>query len=428
MLGRRSTSCGCELGIRSYFRCVAPNPSKISMGVTVVPSHFLFISIPDPGRLFPHLAVGKELVRRGHCLKFVTVEPMAGLVGSYGAEPLVYRSAYESIPVHEEKEMSAEAAMLALSVDDSAAMIDAVEAAYGDERPDLIAYDVASGTAGRVLARKWGCPAAQLYADFAQNQEFAYTQAFDDDGVALGKPLSPAEWATRPELKPWVDRTERLLTAHGLTDVTFVELLEVVQDFNLVYVPKALQPVADSFDDRFRFVGPCVDEQAALDDWQPPADGLPVVLLSSAPQSANLARAFAGAPVHVLLTAAPGADPASLSELPPNVEVHASLPQGVLRHAAVVVSQGDVGNVTKALAAGRPVVVVPPAPPARITGFQLARLGLGRLAAPDELRDAVFGLIGDPTLAERLAWMRGEIEAAGGVARAADELEAHTAR
>lgn len=60
------------------------------MGVTVVPSHFLFISIPDPGRLFPHLAVGKELVRRGHRVEFVTVEPMAGLVGSYGAEPLVY--------------------------------------------------------------------------------------------------------------------------------------------------------------------------------------------------------------------------------------------------------------------------------------------------------------------------------------------------
>ncbi|MFG1868426.1 macrolide family glycosyltransferase [Micromonospora arborensis] len=410
------------------FRRVAPNPPKISVGVTVVPSQFLFISIPDAGRLFPHLAVGKELVRRGHRVKFVTVEPMAGLVGSYGTEPLVYQSAYESIPVHEEKEMSAEAAMLVLSVDDSAAMIDAVEAAYGDERPDLIAYDVASGTAGRVLARKWGCPAAQLYADFAQNDEFAYTQAFDDDGVALGKPLSPAEWAARSELKPWVDRTEQLLAAHGLTDVTFAELLEVVQDFNLVYVPKALQPVADSFDDRFRFVGPCAGEQAALDDWQPPADGLPVVLVPSAPQSADLARAFAGAPVHVVLTTGPGTDPASLSELPPNVEVHASLPQGVLRHAAVVVSPGDVGNVTEALAAGRPVVVVSPALPARITGFQLARLGLGRLAAPDELRDAVFDLIGDPALAERLAWMRGEIEAAGGVARAADELEAHTAR
>ncbi|WP_157756915.1 macrolide family glycosyltransferase [Plantactinospora sp. KBS50] len=393
-----------------------------------MPSHFLFISIPDPGRLSPHLAIGKELVRRGHSVKFVTVEPMAALVGSYGVEPLVYGSAYGSIPVHEEKEMSAEAAMLALSVDDSAAMIDAVEAAYGDERPDLIAYDVASGTAGRVLARKWGLPAAQLYADFAQNDEFAYTQPFDDDGVALGEPLSPAGWAARSELKPWVDRTERLLTAHGLTDVTFAELLEVVQEFNLVYVPKALQPAADSFDDRFRFVGPCVGEQPARDDWQPPADGLPVVLVPSAPQGADLARAFVGAPVHVVLTPGPGADPASLSELPPNVEVHASLPQGVLRHAAVVVSQGDVGNVTEALAAGRPVVVVPPALPARITGFQLAKLGLGRLAAPDGLRDAVLDLIGDRAVAERLAWMRGEIEAAGGVPRAADELEAHAAR
>lgn len=388
--------------------------------------HFLFIGVPDRGHLLPHLVVGKELARRGHRVDFVTTRQFAGLVESYGLTPLRYDPVCEDFPCEAAKPGPGDAAaMLVRWVDDSAAVIDAVESAYGDNRPDLIAYDSSSGTAGRILERKWGLPATQLCTAFAQN-----------GASGCGHAVAAEPDARRQaELRPWADRVEALLAKHGL-DTPFATFVDAVQDCTLVYVPKALQPAAERFDERFVFVGPCVDRRDTLTSWEKRTNGLPLVLVSlDTPGSRDTAllrtciRAFGNAPVHVVLTVGDGIEVTALGELPPNIETYRWVSHAaVLDHASVVVTRGGLSGVTDALSAAVPVVAVPGGPVARVTGLRVEELGLGRTLPEtgfdaDRLRDTVLSLIGDREVARRLAWMRRQIEQAGGCARAATALE-----
>lgn len=406
-----------------------------------MPKHFLFISLPDHGHLLPPLVVAKELARRGHQVDLVTSPKLADIVEANGLRPLCYESVLEAMPVEAHQEDAPDqAAKPILSVEDNAAVVDVVEEAFGDRRPDLVAYDFASSTAGRILARKWDVPAVQLNAVFAQNEEFAYTQSFDDNGVATGKPMTPRELASLPAFRPWADRTAALLDQHGMGSM-FDEIVDAAAEFNLVFIPKALQPMADSFDERFAFVGPCVDDRESLGRWEPRSNGLPIVLVSLGTlfnQNPDFFRtcveAFSDAPVHVVMTLGGGVDPAELGELPPNIEAHPWLSHMmVLKHAAVMVTHGGVSSVTDALSVGCPLVVVPVEPVTRAAGLQIDKLGLGRMLPEqsfnaEELRRTVLALIEDVTMEPNLRWMRQQIEKAGGAPRAADVLEARIQR
>jgi dTDP-L-oleandrosyltransferase len=127
-------------------------------------------------------------------------------------------------------------------------------------------------------------------------------------------------------------------------------------------------------------------------------------------------------------------DPAELGPLPPTIEVHRWVSHlAVLAHASVAVTHGGMGTAMETLYRGCPMVVVPATaidgPPAR----RVAELGLGQVVEPAELTparlvDAVLAVAADPRVRRNAEAMRGDIRAAGGTPRAADELERHLAR
>jgi UDP:flavonoid glycosyltransferase YjiC (YdhE family) len=92
-----------------------------------------------------------------------------------------------------------------------------------------------------------------------------------------------------------------------------------------------------------------------------------------------------------------------------------------------------MGTAMEALYWGCPMVVVPATaidrPPAR----RIAELELGLVVEPAELTprrlvDAVLAVAADLRVRRSAEAMRGDIRAAGGTSRAADELERHLAR
>jgi dTDP-L-oleandrosyltransferase len=94
----------------------------------------------------------------------------------------------------------------------------------------------------------------------------------------------------------------------------------------------------------------------------------------------------------------------------------------------VFVCQAGSGSLMESLYRGTPVVVVPRSPDSFALAERVVELGVGRLLradrlTADELVHTTLAVAADPSIKTRVAELRRAVHAAGGAARAADELE-----
>ncbi|MGW1817177.1 macrolide family glycosyltransferase [Streptomyces sp. NPDC002125] len=386
----------------------------------------LIIDIPSNGHLFPKLALVAELARRGHHITYVTIEEFADKVRAAGAEVL----AYESVKPLESLAGDSSITPTEAFFRENVAILKAVEAHYGDERPDFIAYDEAAFQAGRVLRAVWGLPAVHLAPSVVSNEHYSY----------FGRifALAPDFALTDP-----VEEITDLLAEYGIADRIgeFLWTKREPDELTVVFVPKEFQPAHETFDERFVFIGPSLGDRGFLDDWQPPADGLPTVLVSLGTVNnqhlgffRTAVEAFRDQPLHAVISVGNGLDPEQLAPLPPNVEVHRWVRHvKVLEHAAAFVTHGGTGSLSEALHTGTPVVVVPQGVDVLPYAERVTQLGIGTVVGPEnlkatDLREAVLAVSRDEDVARRVEELRKHTHESGGPARAADEIENYLKR
>ncbi|MFE3684488.1 macrolide family glycosyltransferase [Streptomyces sp. NPDC059095] len=402
--------------------------------------HLLFMSMPQPGHVFPNLAVIEELVREGHRVSFVTGASVADAVGAAGATAVSYDSLFDR---PEQLEGGTEGADMALVAHaDGLVMLATAESRLTDDRPVAVLYDTMTAQVGRVLAEKWGLPSIQLNPMFASNEKFnmmraMFTQEESDAPVDNTESVAAA---MPPEMQQWFAKTTAMLVDNGI-DTPVGEWIARVPDFGVVYLPQAFQYAGELFDERFAFVGPCISERAFLGSWQAPDTELPVVLVSlgtvvnDRPEFfKTVVEAFTGAPFHVVITVGKGVDPAVLGPLPENIEVHAFVPHlAVLEHASVCVTHGGMGGVLEALTQAVPMVVVPQTYASAAIVHRVRQLGLAQVLdaadfTPESLRKAVEETAADDTIRKSVQDMQGHIQQAGGARRAVREIENYLRR
>ncbi|MFE7128053.1 macrolide family glycosyltransferase [Streptomyces sp. NPDC057617] len=385
--------------------------------------HIAFFNIPATGHLTPTLGVVEELVRRGHRVTYAATAEYAELIASTGATVLPYTSSIDPqkiVPAGAEDWL---ARVLLGNVREGVATAPVIESYFGDDLPDLLAYDISVQFLGGILTRKWGRPGVKFYSVSPTNRsiprEAVGAQAYDQ---------------IERELREFGAR-------HGVGDVSFDELVDDPATLGVVSVPREFQYQQETFDERFAFVGPCLRERDLQARWEPPASGRPVVLISlgtsfnAQPEFfRTCVEAFAGMPWHTVLITGPGVDRAALGPLPDHVEVHDWLPlQGVLAHTKVFVCHGGWGTVMQSLYAGVPMVVVPQVGETDQLAHQITSLNLGAVLSRDEvtaslIRDTVTAVDGDQEIRDGVGRMRKHVRDAGGAARAADEMLAHLER
>lgn len=133
---------------------------------------------------------------------------------------------------------------------------------------------------------------------------------------------------------------------------------------------------------------------------------------------------------HVVV--ALGADPSTLGPVPAGVDVRAYVPMSTLLQAAdIVVFHGGSGTMLAALAAGRPMVIVPLAADQPDNADLCAAAGAARVLAADGLtidavRQSIEAVLTDPTFRQRAADIAAEITAMPGPDAALDRIEALT--
>lgn len=377
------------------------------------------------GHVNPMLGIVAELVARGHDVTFWAPRMFSDRIAETGAGYRPVVSTWESMsggpPQMHGKEF---VRAMGLLLTETQALVPRLfeETSRAGEPPDVVLHDGTLAWWGRVLAHRWQVPSVETWPNFVGNEHWSMK---DYSRLNL---LSPRLWA-------FFVKVARYLRSEGITDIEgFTRGDQAAQ--RLVTLPRALQYAGDTFTDRYAFVGPCLTARTFQGDWQPPADGRRVLLVSLGTAYNDRPDLYRGIidsaaeqPWHTVLSVGDQVDRDLLPPAPTNVEVHSTVPQlRVLEHASVFVTHAGMGSVLEALAAEVPLVAVPQMAEQQANADRIAQLGLGRRLASDDpdpaqLWHAVAAVTDDPQIQERLARMRREIDAAGGSVAAADAVE-----
>ncbi|MDD7968601.1 macrolide family glycosyltransferase [Actinomycetospora lemnae] len=387
-------------------------------------AHVLVVGVAAHGHTHPHLPVVAELVARGHRVTYAIPASFAEMVAETGATPLRHTSVLPDQGRGEQWPVDPVAGT-ALFLDEAVHALPQIEAALGDDVPDVALHDI-GGYPALVLARRWGIPAIQL------SPAMVAWEGFEDD---LADDLA---FRREPGYQAYLARFAAWLAEQGIDDDP--EQFVGRPRRSIVEIPRTLQPFADKVDpDVYTFVGPDLDRRAAQEQWPAPERPLVLVSFGSAYHDhpdlfRACAEAFAPLGWEVVLAVGPHVDLAALGELPEHVTAHRWVPQlGVLGRASAFVTHAGMGGCAEGLYQGVPMIPIPQAVDQFGNAALLEAAGVARTvpteeATPETLRAALLELTSSPEVAARLAEQRDLVRRGGGAPAAADVVEAELAR
>ncbi|SFS81707.1 macrolide family glycosyltransferase [Saccharopolyspora flava] len=389
--------------------------------------HFLFTSVPAFGHVNPTLALVGELLDRGHRVTYAVGADAAETVRATGAEVVELPTQIPNLGgmgagFTPERLRT----MVQFFIDDVRKCIPILLERFTDDPPDAVCSDVMT-TYGRMLADRLGIPAVALVPNFAGNEKFDLrTAVMAEHAAGTGFPASGALERIQEEMRA-------LGEEFGVEAAPFMG--GAPAELNLVFLPREFQLEHETFDERFRFIGPQLGDR----DNEPyaPADPRRPLLFISLGTAFNqrpefyrlCMEAFADSDWQVAMSVGSRIDITGLGEIPANFDVRPSFPQpAVLRHATAFVTHAGMNSTMEALHHGVPLVSVPQMPEQAANAARAAELGLGIKLDTDavtaaELRASVDRISSDAEVRAHLDRMRELVRSSGGAPAGADALE-----
>jgi len=307
--------------------------------------------------------------------------------------------------------------------------------AFRAERPDYLISDSVAPW-GRCVATVLGVPWVASVPTFAFSRRVA-AYAFAH-GV---RPPKNARYVLSKMRHMFnaLRLSRRVRRLHGVSP-GLTNLVFSYSDLSIVYTSRYFQPCADTFDDRFQFVGPSMTPRTETVPFPWEQVRHPVVVYVSLGTLFNMDaafyrkcfEAFRADDFQVILSAGENVSAGTLGPAPPNFIVQAYVPQlEVLGRATVFVTHGGMNSVSESLGNGVPLVVIPQMGEQAIVGRRVEELGAGLYLAKEEvtaekLRELVRRVLAEDRFRRQAALVRESFEAAGGVAQAADKILAFT--
>ena len=340
--------------------------------------HFAFVNIPGSGHINPSLPLVEELVRRGHRVSYATGPSQIELVRASGAEPVELPSRMPALPNGDLRDPQHMVAMMEHFLRDAQASFPVLLRRFERDVPDAVCHGSAAAS-GRMLAEKLDVPAVSLVPHFAMNEQSSLTEEL----------MPPGADAEGPEMAEIRDRARQFGQEHGVT-FQLQATPAPPAPLNLVFVPRQFQLCPDTFDERFRFLGPSLGSRAHQ-PWQPtdPEARLLFISLGTAfndrPDFYRMCfEAFGGSTWQVAMAVGGNVDLAELGEPPENVDVRRSFPQpAVLQRAEVFLTHSGMNSTMESLYYGVPMVAVPQMHEQEANARRAEELGVGRQLDPD---------------------------------------------
>ena len=331
----------------------------------------VFVTWPGGGNLTPLLALGTQLVERGHDVRVVGAPELAA---RFEADGIAYAGPEEDLAGEIERTPT-----------------DVVVVDY--MMP--LALCVAEASGRTVVAYVHTLYAAQAVTDASP--------------IHMGGNLDVVN-ARRAELGlPPVERVPELIDRADLAMVTTSEAFD-----------NPTAPVPGNV----RFVGPIVEDKGPNLPWEPPFNDdrpLVVVAMGTTPMGeedviVRVLDALADEPVHVFVTVGDHLDPSDF-EAPDNAVVASYVRHSaVLPYAAVFVTHAGLSGIGAAMSCGVPMVCMPLGREQPDNAAHVEAAGLGRVVAPDgNVREMILEVIADNKMRENAERVRDSLDPEAGV-------------
>ena len=385
-------------------------------------SKIVFFCIPAHGHTNPTLGVVRELVRRGHQVKYYSYEPFRTVIEAAGAD-FVPCDAYDAQLGLTPKDGERIGKDLAFSthvlVETTLALNDMVCLDMTAWQPDCIVADSMAAW-GKAVALKLGIPFVSSTTTFAFNQESAkiMKQSFRE---------LLAFFAAMPK----INRDVRRLQATGYPVKSVLDLIQNDQNTHtIVYTSPEFQPCAESFSDKYAFVGPSVRparEQVTKTHEKLVYVSMGTVVNDRLALYRNCIAALAGEDVQVILSVGDQVDIAQLGPLPENVSVYPQVDQiAVLEQADAFLSHCGMNSASESLYFGVPLLCCPQTREQGGVAARVTALGAGiMLENPSVscIKAAVKRLLSDTKIKERAEEIARSFHRCTGPVAAADKIE-----
>ena len=208
-------------------------------------------------------------------------------------------------------------------------------------------------------------------------------------------------------------------------------------DLNIVFTSKDYQPYANSFDERYQFVGSSILPRSHIPDFPfETLDEQPIIYISLGTSFnnhldffRNSITAFKDSPWQIIIAAGHSIDIKQLGQIPDNFIVQPSVPQlEILQRATLFITAGGGASVSEAFYYGVPFLVIPHGADQPWQAKRIEQLGAGRrlhrkqVTAP-ALYQLAKEILADVSYAHNSRKIGESLNQAGGYMRAADEIQ-----
>jgi len=316
------------------------------------------------------------------------------------------------------------AAVPFLFLNEAGAYIDTVLDTLKNDKPDAIVHDFA-GIAGTIAADSLKVPNVMLYTSYPSNASYSVAAGFEN--VPADHPLRQAA----------AQLAQSYAEKYGCRLMTVKEIFDGHGDFNLVMMQKKLVPNYETFDDSFVFTGVQIGKRTAFGSWKAPDNGKPLLYSSLGTAFNNWPEYYpilfdAVRDLDINVFAALGSiDPASLKDIPANVEVGQMVPQlDILSQASVFITHAGMGGTGEAIYYGVPMIAIPQMEEQAITARQIEKLGLGcafldkNAITSESLKAAILKLLTESSYKATARACSEDMRSLGGAKASAEALMA----
>ncbi len=382
----------------------------------------VFFSIPAYGHTNPTLGLVRELTARGHQVRYYSYEKFRSRIEAAGANFISCDGCDAQLGLSPE-----DGARIALDpafsihvlVETTLALDAMVCREMETERPDCIVADSMAAW-GKAAALKLKIPFVSSTTTFAFNRESA---------KIMKQSLRQALKLLRS--LPGINRDIRRLQRVGYPIKNFLQLISNDRDTEtIVYTSPEFQPCAESFSEKYAFVGPLVIPPET--SFRKKGKKLIYVSMGTVNNDmlefySNCIRAFGNTELELLISAGELADISLLGRLPENVRVERWVEQtAVLKEADVFISHCGMNSASESLYFGAPVLCYPQTAEQRAVATRISQLGAGIVlpsASAKDIRAGVNLLIKDDNYRLNAEKIGESFRRCGGAAAAADKIE-----
>ena len=348
----------------------------------------VFFCIPAYGHTNPTIEVVRELVNRGHEVRYYSYELFRKVIESTGAK-FIGCDRFDA-ELNLSKEDAAKIGKdIVLStkvlVDTTLSLDDIVCKEMEEFEPDCIIAD-SMAVWGKAVAMKLGIPFVSSTTTFAFNKESAKVmkQSFKD----LIKML-----ISMPKIQKDIKRLqEKKYPIHNILDI-----IQNDNDTNtIVYTSTEFQPCAETFSEKYAFVGPVIRKSETI--YEKGEHKLVYISLGTVNTALllfykNCMKAFADSEYDVLMSVGKETDMSMLGDIPQNITVKPFVDQiAVLKAADVFITHCGMNSASEGLYFGVPLVMFPQTAEQGGVANRVALLGAGEFLkknSAEEIRSTV---------------------------------------